>query len=109
MGWRSQEQLKNTSSTDLISNPAQRLASSSIRPNSANNATSRRKPVKISDYSDFYQEKREKSVPKQDNSALHESIKQVKLYFKENSKVLASFRDHAMKPEFLSHLKTFCR
>jgi len=77
MGWRSQEQLKNTSSTDLISNPAQRLASSSIRPNSANNATSRRKPVKISDYSDFYQEKREKSVPKQDNSALHESIKQV--------------------------------
>ena len=109
MGWRSQEQLKNTSSTDLISNPAQRLASSSIRPNSANNATSRRKPVKISDYSDFYQEKREKSVPKQDNSALHESIKQVKLYFKENSKVLASFSDHAMKPELLSHLKTFCR
>ena len=77
MGWRSQEQLKSTSSTDLISNPAQRLASSSIRPSSANNATSGRKSVKISDYSDFYREKREKSAPKHDNSALHESIKQV--------------------------------
>ena len=80
MGWRSQEQLKSTSSTDLISNPAQRLASSSIRPSSANHQPgSGRKTVKISDYSDFYREKREKADTKQDNSALHESIKQVLL------------------------------
>ena len=77
MGWRSQEQLKRAPSAgSLISTPAQRLANSAIRPQSASSAV--RKKVTISDYSDFYKEKRErKPEPKQDNTALHESIKQV--------------------------------
>ena len=45
------------------------------RPHSA---SSSRKKVTVSDYGDFYSDKRDrKSEPKQDNSALHESIKQV--------------------------------
>ena len=77
MGWRSQEQLgKAPSAGSLVSTPAQRLASSAIRPQSASSAV--RKKVTISDYGDFYKEKRErKPEPKQDNTALHESIKQV--------------------------------
>ena len=52
------------------------------RPSSASAAQhsgsgSGRKKVTISDYGDFYREKREKTEPKLDNSALHESIKQV--------------------------------
>jgi len=74
-GWRSQEQLKNSGHVAPISTPAQRLATSSIRPNSVS-STYRRKV--ISDYSDFYKsKKREKSPPKYDNTALHDSIKQV--------------------------------
>jgi len=77
MGWRSQEQLKSATSTgSLISTPAQRLANSSIRPSSATSASSRKK-VTISDYGDFYREKRDNTEQKNDNSALHESIKQV--------------------------------
>ena len=41
-------------------------------------ASSSHKKVTVSDYGDFYSDKRDKkSEPKQDNSALHESIKQV--------------------------------
>ncbi len=77
MGWRSQEHLRSTPSAgSLVSTPAQRLASSALRPQSASSVV--RKKVTISDYGDFYKEKREsKPESKQDNSALHESIKQV--------------------------------
>jgi len=71
MGWRSQEKLKSTtSSTSLVTTPAQRLAVSSIKKPS----TSPRQSQGQDSYDYF---KREKAKPKHDNTALHESIKQV--------------------------------
>ena len=87
MGWRSQEKLKSPSSNSLVTTPAQRLAVSSIKWGWEGNIRSflefynPRKPLTSSgrsqgqDSYDYF--KREKPKPKHDNTALHESIKQV--------------------------------